>query len=352
MTRTSTSAGLAALLLSLAAVPLHAQELRFALLDADLVTVARQLGKQSFDDNVDLHKVQVIQTLRSGGGTIPATVTVLDWPNLSLHNRPQPRQSRLYCLHDATRDAQRLGLPADQGPYYRMNGRAGSNPLVGQDLTRDPIARFAQLIADGEAGHAPLVTATALLATAIGDDATTRLEAARHLAEQPLLAARITPLQWSDVLSRTSAETADAEYKVALAELCVGQRLPGLVEALIVGLDTMHNAEYARAVGRLCSVLLGEDAAEPLLKRLASNADGNTRKAMLLALGATRVPKALEALLQWKQLDSNDAAINAALKEHGGKVAREAAEPKPDAKDDGQKPDVKKHEAKPDSGGK
>ena len=77
MTRTSTSAGLAALLLSLAAVPLHAQELRFALLDADLVTVARQLGKQSFDDNVDLHKVQVIQTLRSGGGTIPVTVTAI-----------------------------------------------------------------------------------------------------------------------------------------------------------------------------------------------------------------------------------------------------------------------------------
>lgn len=333
MTRTSNTATLAAVLLAFVTASVPAQELRFALLDADLVAVGRQIGKQAFDDNVDLHRIQVMETLRSGGGAAAATVTVIDWPNVSLHNRPQPRQSRLYCLHDATREATRIGLPADKGPYYRMNGRAGSNPLIGKDLAQDPFVRFAKLIQDGEAGTTPLDTATALLATAIGDDAMTRLEAARHLAEQPLLAARITPLQWTEVLARASAETTDAEFKIALAELCVGQRLPGLVDALVVGLDTMHAPEYARAVGRLCAVMMGDDAIEPLQKRLQTTADTEARSAMLLALGATRSPKALDALLRYKQLDSKDASIDAALKEHGGKVAREAAEAKPNSGD-------------------
>src|SRR5712671_1800639 len=81
------------LFLAAAAVPGSAQSLRQGLLAADLVVVGRQVGKQAHDAEVVLHRLQVVRTIRGDANT---AVIVLDWPNLSLHQRPVPRQQRLY----------------------------------------------------------------------------------------------------------------------------------------------------------------------------------------------------------------------------------------------------------------
>jgi len=310
-----------------------AQDLRKALTEADVVAVARAVGKTAFSEDVELHRLQLVEPLR-GARDGQTTAVVVDWPKLSLHNRPSPRQTRLYCLQDATREAQRIGLPADGGPYYRMSARAGSNPLVGQDLAADPILRFARTLADAERGATPADTANALAAMALGQDAAVRLEATRLFAERPLLRARLSPPQWSDLLGRTSGETADIDYKIALAELCAEQRLDGTVDALLVGLGSVKDPAYARTVGRLCAFLRGEDAAEPLLQRLQTTGDQPTRAALLLAVGATRTAKALDALLQFKQRATEDAAVDAALQEHGSQRAKDAVlRPGKDGKD-------------------
>jgi hypothetical protein len=138
-----------------------AQDLRRGLVAADAVVVARQVGKAAHDDDVTLHTLQVLLDVRGGGG---ASVVVLDWPKLALHQRPTPRQSRLYCLQDASRNAAQLGLPPANGPYFKMVGFAGSNPLVGADLDKDPVVGFARLMGQsvGIVANQPQVMAGAI----------------------------------------------------------------------------------------------------------------------------------------------------------------------------------------------
>jgi hypothetical protein len=310
------------LVLALAAAA-PAQELRKAITDADVVAVARQVGTKAFSEDVDVHRLQVTFAVR-GVAEGATSVAVIDWPNLSLHNRPSPRQTRLYCLHDASREAARIGLPAADGPYYRISGRAGSMPLVGADPRKDPSVRFAQVLSATEAGIEPAATAAQLAEWAVGTDPVVRLEATRHLAEQPLLRARVQPAHWSQLLSRTAGETDDVTYKVALAELCAEQRLPGLVDALVTGLSSVQDATYVRAVGRLTAHALGDGAVTPMLHRLQSTNDAALRAALLSAIGATRTEPALDVLLQLKRTGEPAAAIDAALKEHGSQRARDA----------------------------
>src|SRR5262245_21080338 len=321
--------------LAICAAPVAlAQDLRKALADTDLVAVAREVGKTAFSADVELHRLQLVESLRGARDGQTAAV-VIDWPKLSLHNRPSPQQTRLYCLHDATREAQRIGLPEAGGPYYRMSARSGSDPLIGQDLAADPILKFARTLVAAESGAPPAETATTLAAMALGQDPVVRLEATRLFAERPLLRARLSPPQWSDLLGRTSGETADVDYKIALAELCAEQRLDGTVDALLVGLGSVKDPTYARTVGRLCAFLRGDDAAEPLLQRLQTTGDQPSRAALLLAIGATRTGKALDALLLLKQHAADDAAIDAALQEHGSQRAKDAVlRPKDAGKND------------------
>ena len=308
------------LLASLAFVAIvPAQELRRGLVDADAIVVARQLGKTPHDEDVVLHRLQILLDVRGGGGN--ATLTVLDWPKLSLHNRPMPRQSRLYCLQDATAAATRLGLPAQNGPYFRLVGWPGSNPLVGADLATDAGVRFAQLLAANVQGAAPIDTATALHTTALQGDATVRTEAARYLAERPDLRAKLGGLQWSQLVARAAGEIDDVPFKIALAELCAEQRLDGVFDALLVGLNQVDNAEYARIVGRIGKTLHGEDAVARIEERLRQAGQAKARATLLLALGATNTKGALDALLR---MDSKDAAVEAALREHRSPRAKEA----------------------------
>jgi hypothetical protein len=309
-------------MISLAAVA-AAQDLRRGLVDADAVVVGRQVGREDFDENVTLHRVQVLRNVRGAGEA--STLTVIDWPKLSLHNRPMPRQSRLYCLQSAAEQAGRIGLPADGGPYYKMVGWQGTNPLVGKDLAKDPVVGFAELLARSEAGASPAETAAALCAMAQTGDPSVRTEAARYLAERPLLRAQLSGLQWSQLLVRTGGEMDDIPHKIALAELCAAQRLDGLLDALVVSLGPVQDPEYARTVGRIGVMLHGEQATAKLEARLRTAGQPADRAALLLAIGATNTDSALEALLRIDSL-GRDPAVTAALREHHSPRAREAVE--------------------------
>jgi hypothetical protein len=296
-----------------------AQELRRGLVAADAVIVARQLGKTAHDEDVELHKLQVLHDVRGAKGA--PTVTVLDWPKLALHQRPMPRQSRLYCLQDASKAAARLGLPENGGPYFKMVGWPGSNPLVGAEPATDPSVRFAQILAASETGTAPTDTATALFQTALQGAPTVRNEAVRYLTERGDLRAKLVGLQWSQLIARAAGELEDVPYKIALAELCAEQRLDGVFDALVIGLSEIPDPEYARTVGRLGKALHGEDAAVRLTERLRRAAQPAQRAPLLLALGATNTDSALDALLR---MDRTDAAVEAALREHRSPKAQEA----------------------------
>lgn len=303
--------------LVLAAAP--AQDLRRGLTDADAVVVGRQVGKTEHDESLTLHRVQVILEVR--GAEAAAAITVLDWPKLALHQRPSPRQAKLYCLQDATATAGRLGLPAANGPYFKMVGWPGSNPLIGADPAKDPFVQFAQLLAAGDKGSPPATTAANLCAVALGAHPIVRLEATRYLAERPDLRTHLGSLEWSRLLSRATGETEDLPHKIALAELCGEQRLDGVFDALMVSLGQVTDADYARTVGRIGKSLHGEQSAAKLTERLRMAAQTEDRQALLLALGASNTQAALDTLLQ---MDRRDAAVEAALKEHRSPRARDA----------------------------
>jgi hypothetical protein len=127
-----------------------AQDLRRGLQDATAVLVGRQIGKTAHDEHVVLHRIQVVVDVR--GAAEHRLVTVLDWPQLALHQRPTPRQSRLFCLQDATATAARLGLPAGDGPYFKLVGWAGS---PGSAPTTTPTRRCASRGCSRRAKPAP-----------------------------------------------------------------------------------------------------------------------------------------------------------------------------------------------------
>ncbi|MBL8732818.1 MAG: hypothetical protein JNN13_10655 [Planctomycetes bacterium] len=287
------------------------QDLGRGLVDADVVVVARQVGKKPFGDDLVLHRVQVLHDVRGAGAD--TAVTVLDWPKLGLHLRPSPRQSRLYCLQDASVTAAKLGLPANDGPYYRMVGWPGSNPLIGSDLDRDANLAFARVLAASEAGAPPATTAAALCTMALDGEPGIRQEAVRFLLGREDLRAQLGPVSWSRLMTRACGEVDDVPYKIALAELCAEQRLDGLLDALAVSLGPVQDPEFARAVGRIGRLLHGEQATNRLEARLQNLGDAHDRAATLLAIGATNTKAALAAL---QRMDQGDKAVEAALREH------------------------------------
>jgi hypothetical protein len=297
------------------------QNLRRGLVSADAVLVGRQVGKTSQGDALTLHRVQVLEAVRGLDGA--RAVTVLDWPKLSLHNRPTPRQTRLFCLQDASAVAQRLGLPSSEAPYFKLVGWQGSHPLVGKDRDGDPVLRLARLLAASERGAPPGVTASSLVQFALGGDARVRDEAAQLLTERSDLRGQLAGVHWSRLMARAAGEVDDVDYKIALATLCAEQRLDGLVEALAVSLGPVTDPRYARCLGRISKVLHGEQATDVLGRRLRNLARSEDRRMVLLTIGATGTRSALDALLK---MDERDAAVTAALREHRSKAAQQAAD--------------------------
>jgi hypothetical protein len=307
----------APLLLAIAA---PGQGLRRGLVEADAVFVGRQVGKKPHGDKLALHRVQVLEGLRGLSGA--EAVTVLDWPKLSLHNRPTPRQSRLFCLQDASALAGRLGLPASGEPYFKLVGWPDSHPLIGADRDRDPIVGFARVLADSERGTSTSVTASALASMAIHGAPQVRAEVASYLTERPDLRGKLSGVHWNQLLTRAAGEVEDVDYKIALATLCAEQRLEGLVDALAVSLGPVADPRYARCVGRIGKLLLGEQATKVLATRLQKLGKQKDREMVLMAIGATNTQSALDALMQ---MDRRDAAVTAGLREHRSKRAQDAA---------------------------
>ena len=311
-------------LIALACAALPAQELRRGIADADLVAIGQAEGRKNVATGVVAHRLKIVEGLR-GRHSNEATVTILEWTKESHHNRPAPRQQRLYCLSNASRQAERLQLPADSGPYFKLVGWAGSNPVIVGNRATNAIAQFAKILCDAENGTAPVQTAGKIAALALDSDPLLRLEATRLLAERPFWRGRLTGVQWGKLVARTTAETDDMHYKIALAELCAEQRVPGIADALIIGLDTVQTPAYARTVGRLNAHLHGDESVPPLLRRLREHGrDQEHRQALLLAIGATRTGAALDALLELKRLKADDKAVDAALREHKSRKAAEA----------------------------
>lgn len=296
------------------------QSLRRGLVEADAVFVGRQIGKKPHGDALTLHRVQILENVRGVDGY--KAVTVLDWPKLSLHNRPTPRQSRMFCLQDASAIAQRLGLPTSGEPYYKMVGWSGSHPLIGADRNQDPIVRFARTLADSEKGTSPNVTAAALATMATSGAPKVRTEVTRYLIERGDLRGKLSGLHWNQLMARATGEIEDIDYKIALATLCGEQRLEGLIDALAVSLGPVTDPRYARCVGRISKVLHGEQATEVLGKRLRNLGKQEDRKMVLMAIGATNTQSALDALMK---MDKKDAAVVSALREHRSKKAQDAA---------------------------
>lgn len=297
------------------AATLPSQELRRGLLGADALLVGRQVSKTAHGEALMLHRVQVLRPLRGLDGA--TAVTVIDWPGLSLHNRPQVRQSRLYCLLDASGLAQKEGLPAAGAPYFRMGGWAGSNPLIGADLDADAIVALAQTLVRSEAGAAPQITASELFAQALSNDARTRTEAAQLLSERPVLRSQLHALQWSQLAAAAVGETQDVPHKIALAELCAEQRLDGLLDGLMASLGPVEDLTYARAVGRIAQVLHGESAAHRLNQRLRAVTSANDRRCLLVAMANTKSEAALAQLQALRRQVPMDPDVAAALREHG-----------------------------------
>ncbi|MDA7936537.1 hypothetical protein N9B90_01190 [bacterium] len=295
------------------------QDLRTGLIRADAVIVGRQVGKTSHSETVNLHRIQVINEVR--GANNRKSITVIDWPTLSLHNRPIPRQSRLYCLQDANASAARIGLPASGGPYYKMVGWAGSNPLIGKDLNTDPVIQFARLLADSEKGTSPNVTASKLGVMAISLPSPVRTEIARFLSERTDLRGKLSSFHWTQLIARAAGEIEDVDYKIALAELCAAQRIDGLLEALAVSLGPVTDVRYARCVGRIGKLLHGEAATNKLIERLQYAGQEQDRAMLLLAIGATNTQSALTALLR---MNRSDKVVKAALREHQSPRAKDA----------------------------
>lgn len=298
-----------------------AQDLRRGLVDADAVVVARGVMRTERGEDLVLHRLQVLRNVRGAGDH--ATVTVLEFPRLAMHQRPTPRQSRLYCLQDASEQAARLELSADEGPFYKMVGWAGCNPLIGADVLADPYFRFASLLAASDTGAAPTDTAAALCKMALEGAPIVRTEAARFLTERSDLRSKLTGVQWSQLVQRATGEIDDVPHKIALAELCAEQRLDGLLDALAVSLGPVQDPEYARAVGRIGKLLHGEQATERLQQRLRIAGQPQDRAALLLAIGATNTQSALDALLRMNST-GKDPAVEAALREHHSPRAKEA----------------------------
>lgn len=300
------------------ATPGFAQNLRRAVTAADVVVVAENVGVRPLRKNLVLHTLRVVETLH---GTAPGSLTVVEVTGVSTHQRPQPAERRLYCLHAF--DATKVDLPPSGAPYYKMNGAAGSNPVITDDSSE---LTFARTVLAAESGTALRQTASDLINLALRGSVAVRTEALQLLAERKMLQEALSAPQISDLTSRAIGETTDVPFKIALADLCAELRVPGLVDSLCMSVNAVDDEAFARALGRIARFLHGEQANDMLWPHLTKARNAKRRGHLLLAIGATSTEAALAALLQLRQSKGADAQIDAALRLHGSPQALRALE--------------------------
>jgi hypothetical protein len=307
----------AAVLLPLAAA--RAQHLRDAVVTCHVVAVGTVVGVQPRTEQV-LHRLRLEPPLR---GETPPLVTVVEPKGIVLHQQPRPGERRLCCLRRLPAEAT-SGLPAQLAPFFELSALEGSHPPVGPDAGADPYVRLAQLVLESEAGRAPAALAPDVLALALAEDSGARTEAVRMLIERPMLRSSLAPVQWSRLVARAVGETTDVPYKISLAELAAEQKLPGLVDALVVSVDAVGDERFLACLGRVARVLHGDAALDVLRPHLTRPQRPESRARLLRVLGETRTERALQALLRMRELDGADAAVEAALRAHGSVRARPA----------------------------
>lgn len=297
-----------------------AQSLRHAVRDADVVIVATQVSSQDLGNNLTMHRLRVEKTLK---GTPPAEISVVHLRGVCAHQQPRAQQ-RLYCLDDFAKGAAAADLPGTWAPYFKMKGHAGSNPTVA-DAERGPECELARIVIDSEEGAAAKDINRRLMQLVLFGRDVTRTEAVQALTERPVLLGALDALQLSDLVSRAVGETEDIPFKIALATLCAERRVEGLVDALCISIESVDDPRFACALGRLATLLHGEDAVDVLRPHIVKRTRPATRDRLLLALGATSTNRALEALLRFRSMESGRTdAVDAALRAHGSRRAKAA----------------------------
>ena len=298
---------------------LPAQHLRHGVWSAELVVVARVTSVRPIGKELIFHKLQPLRTLK---GEAPESITIVESKKVSDRPKPVLGEPRIYCLKSAPNDE----LPAQHQPYYRMLGFKGDHPVVTLDATpKDSHIDLTEKLVASEAGQlSPRDCCRELLRIALRGTGKARTEAIEVLREREITRGEIIELQKSALLARAVAETDDVEFKSALASLCTELEIPGVIEALCLSLESKPDKQFALTLGRLTRFRHGEESVEVLRPQIVKARQAEVRDTLLLALGATKTKGALEALLNYRQVNGGGEAIDAALRAHGKPRALEA----------------------------
>ena len=104
-------------------------------------------------------------------------------------------------------------------------------------------------------------------------------------------------------------------------------RMAGLVDGLCGSLEHVTDQRFAATVGRITSVLHGEQSAAVLQPHIARSEDPGARARLLFALGATSTEGALATLTAMRAAGGDDApSVEAALRKHGSRRAMKVIE--------------------------
>lgn len=307
----------------------NAQQLRNAAWSADLIVVARVVSVQPLGNEMFLHKLRPERTLK---GEAPEQITVVETKGVSDRPKPTLGPARIYCL----RPARNLELPERHGPFFKMLGLAGDNPVaevpesVPEEERAAATARvrtsieLVEFVVASERGISPRVAGQTLHNLALSGTGPSKTEAVQLLRERTVVRDALNAVQRSALLTRASAEDEDLDYKIALASLCAELRMSGVVESLCLSLESKPDTRVAKTLGRLAKFLHGEQAVEAIRPFYLQARKSEVRNAMLLAIGATETESALEAILRIKDLNGDSAAVDAALRAHGTARALDA----------------------------
>ncbi len=307
------------------AVP--AQQLRFGVRDAQVIVTARHTGIRPLGNNLFVHSFETAESIKGEG---PTRFSIIERKRISDQPRPIPgKELRLFCL---VPDKQ-IKPPQRFGPYFRIPGYQGSNPVISQDSSKDTNLRLVQILLESEKGtRSPKKTTDALLSLALTAKGPAHVEALQVIRSRSTLLDALTPLQLSNALSRAVGETEDIPFKVSLASMCGERRVDRVVESLCIGLQKVSDARYSKAIGRIANYVHGEDAYGVLRPLLLKTRNPKVRTDLLLALGATETDAALEALLKYRKANGKGEAVDAALRAHGSRRALEAVATKVERK--------------------
>jgi hypothetical protein len=307
------------LLACVLAVSTTAQSLRRAVVDAEVVAIARHVGVVPLGNDMFVHRIEPIEVLK---GELAGRFSIVEHKRVADLPQPAIGETRLYCVV-GNRSSD---LPARFAPVYDLIGHPGSHLPFAEARTDDGNLRLVDIILTAERGAKPADTAAALLQLTLHGRPPARTEAAHMLRERSVLRSSLSEPALASLLARAVGETDDLEFKIALASLCAERRMPGVIEALCLSIDAVADERFARTLGRLARFVHDEDALDVLRPQIARAQSAAARNRLLLALGATETEAALEALLRLRRENGATPWVDAALRAHGSARALAAVD--------------------------